>query len=152
MNSSVAYLFAIIVKRLVLSEVGNRRTLSLKYCMYVHGYICLFVILSNVRTSFLTFLQLHTLSFLPLPLPLPFTPTLHFPSPLSSWVNDWSALITGEEPAKDVAGAEALLARHAEHKAEIDEREKTFQTFNEMGKSLNFKGHFAAREVIFHTN
>ena len=47
-----------------------------------------------------------------------------------------------------MAGAEVLLARHAEHKAEIDEREKTFQTFNEMGKSLTFKGHFAAREVI----
>ena len=51
-----------------------------------------------------------------------------------------------------MASAEVLLARHAEHKAEIDEREKTFQTFNEMGKSLNFKGHFAAREVISDTS
>lgn len=119
-------------------------------------YMAIFVCLSFCQTYVPVFLPFYnyirTLSFLPLPLPLPFTPTLHFPSPLSSWVNDWSALITSEEPAKDVAGAEALLARHAEHKAEIDEREKTFQTFNEMGKSLNFKGHFAAREVIFHTN
>ena len=95
-----------------------------------------------------------TISFLPLPPPppLPLYSNTSLPSPLSSWINDWSALITSEEPAKDVAGAEALLARHAEHKAEIDEREKTFQTFNEMGKSLNFKGHFAAREVNFHDN
>ena len=114
--------------------------------MYLAIFLCHFV----THTCFLSVLQLPSPSCLfPLPLPFLLTPTLHS-SLLSSWINDWSALITSEEPAKDVAGAEALLARHAEHKAEIDEREKTFQTFNDMGKSLNFKGHFAAREVNFH--
>ena len=113
--------------------------------MYLAIFLCHFV----THTSFLSVLQLSSSPALP---PPSLNPNTSLPSPLSSWINDWSALITGEEPAKDVAGAEALLARHAEHKAEIDEREKTFQTFNEMGKSLNFKGHFAAREVSFHNN
>ena len=118
--------------------------------MYVHGSF----LMSFCHTYQFSFRFTTTISSLPLPPPppLPVNPNTLLPSPLSSWINDWSALITSEEPAKDVAGAEALLARHAEHKAEIDEREKTFQTFNEMGKSLNFKGHFAAREVNFHNN
>lgn len=33
-----------------------------------------------------------------------------------SWINDMKAIIQADELAKDVAGAEALLERHQEHK------------------------------------
>lgn len=33
-----------------------------------------------------------------------------------SWMNDMKAIIQADELAKDVAGAEALLERHQEHK------------------------------------
>lgn len=35
---------------------------------------------------------------------------------LISWINDMKAIISADELAKDVAGAEALLERHQEHK------------------------------------
>ena len=35
---------------------------------------------------------------------------------LVSWVHDTKTIITADELAKDVAGAEALLERHQEHK------------------------------------
>lgn len=35
---------------------------------------------------------------------------------LMSWISDMKAVISADEPAKDVAGAEALLERHQEHK------------------------------------
>ena len=35
---------------------------------------------------------------------------------LSSWMHEMSVLLKSEELAKDVAGAEALLQRHNEHK------------------------------------
>lgn len=38
---------------------------------------------------------------------------------LTSWINDMNAIIYSDELAKDVAGAEALLERHQEHKVPI---------------------------------
>lgn len=35
---------------------------------------------------------------------------------LVSWISDIKAIISADEMAKDVAGAEALLERHQEHK------------------------------------
>ena len=35
---------------------------------------------------------------------------------LVSWINDMKAIVSADELAKDVAGAEALLERHQEHK------------------------------------
>jgi spectrin alpha len=35
---------------------------------------------------------------------------------LSSWIGDMKAIISADELAKDVPGAEALLERHQEHK------------------------------------
>lgn len=35
---------------------------------------------------------------------------------LISWINDMKAIISADELAKDVAGAEALIERHQEHK------------------------------------
>lgn len=37
---------------------------------------------------------------------------------LTSWVTEMKALINADELANDVAGAEALLDRHQEHKVE----------------------------------
>ena len=40
-----------------------------------------------------------------------------------AWINELLAKITAPELAKDVAGAEALLARHAEYQAELQTRQ-----------------------------
>ena len=46
---------------------------------------------------------------------------------LTSYTHDMRAVIAGDELAKDVNGAEALLERHAEHKSEIDARQVSNQ-------------------------
>jgi spectrin alpha len=79
------------------------------------------------------------------------------------------AIIAADELAKDVAGAEALLERHQEHrvqiidclicevpgltcflafkKGEIDAREDSFRATTEAGQLLVEKDHWAAPEV-----
>lgn len=66
---------------------------------------------------------------------------------LISWINDIKAIISADELAKDVAGAEALLERHQEHRGEIDAREDSFNTTIEAGKQLLEHGHYATDEV-----
>lgn len=66
---------------------------------------------------------------------------------LVSWINDMKAIISADELAKDVAGAEALLERHQEHRGEIDAREDSFATTTEAGNTLLEKGHYASDEV-----
>nr|CAH7757315.1 unnamed protein product [Callosobruchus chinensis] len=66
---------------------------------------------------------------------------------LVSWINDMKAIISADELAKDVAGAEALLERHQEHRGEIDAREDSFAATAEMGNSLLQRGHYASDEV-----
>jgi spectrin alpha len=66
---------------------------------------------------------------------------------LTSWVNDTKAVISQDELAKDVNGAEALLERHAEHKSEIDAREDSFRATAEAGQMLLDSGHYAASDV-----
>lgn len=66
---------------------------------------------------------------------------------LVSWINDMKAIISADELAKDVAGAEALLERHQEHRGEIDAREDSFIATIEAGKQLLDKGHYASDEV-----
>ncbi|XP_068910304.1 spectrin alpha chain isoform X2 [Tenebrio molitor] len=66
---------------------------------------------------------------------------------LVSWINDMKAIISADELAKDVAGAEALLERHQEHRGEIDAREDSFAATTEAGKLLLDKGHYASDEV-----
>ena len=44
-------------------------------------------------------------------------------SPARAWINELLAKITAPELARDVAGAEALLARHAEYQAELQTRQ-----------------------------
>lgn len=66
---------------------------------------------------------------------------------LISWINGMKAIISADELAKDVAGAEALLERHQEHKGEIDAREDSFAVTNESGRQLLEREHYAAAEV-----
>ena len=49
--------------------------------------------------------------------------------PHSSWVSDMVAVLQADELPQDVAGAEALLTFHSEHKAEIDARQDSFTSF-----------------------
>jgi spectrin alpha len=66
---------------------------------------------------------------------------------LTSWINDMKAVISADELAKDVNGAEALLERHAEHKSEIDAREDSFHASAEAGQILLDNNHYASEEV-----
>lgn len=66
---------------------------------------------------------------------------------LMSWINGMSALVSSEELASDVTGAEALLERHKEHRSEIDARDSAFQQFNNFGSGLLGSGHYASDEV-----
>ncbi|CAB1318921.1 unnamed protein product [Coregonus sp. 'balchen'] len=66
---------------------------------------------------------------------------------LTSWVTEMKALINADELANDVAGAEALLDRHQEHKGEIDAHEDSFKATDEAGQALLNTGHYASEEV-----
>jgi len=66
---------------------------------------------------------------------------------LVSWIHDMKAIIAADELAKDVAGAEALLERHQEHRGEIDAREDSFRATADAGQLLVEKEHWAAPEV-----
>lgn len=66
---------------------------------------------------------------------------------LVSWINGMKAVISADELAKDVAGAEALLERHQEHKGEIDAREDSFKQTTESGRNLLEREHYAAAEI-----
>jgi len=66
---------------------------------------------------------------------------------LVSWTSDMKAIISADDLAKDVSGAEALLDRHNEHKGEIDAREDSFQSINKAGDRLVESNHFASEEV-----
>ncbi|XP_011311624.1 spectrin alpha chain isoform X1 [Fopius arisanus] len=66
---------------------------------------------------------------------------------LVSWMNDMRAIISADELAKDVAGAEALLERHQEHKGEIDARADSFDAATLAGNKLLERKHYAAEEV-----
>ena len=66
---------------------------------------------------------------------------------LVSWVHDTKTIIAADELAKDVAGAEALLERHQEHKGEIDAREDSFRSLAEAGQKLMESEHYAVEEV-----
>ncbi|XP_054158910.1 spectrin alpha chain-like isoform X2 [Oppia nitens] len=55
---------------------------------------------------------------------------------LISWVHDMKSIISADELAKDVAGAEALLERHQEHWGEIDARADSFVRTGDAGQKL----------------
>ncbi|XP_041429081.1 spectrin alpha chain, non-erythrocytic 1 isoform X4 [Xenopus laevis] len=66
---------------------------------------------------------------------------------LMSWINGIRGLVSSDELARDVTGAEALLERHQEHRTEIDARTGTFQAFEQFGQQLLARGHYASPEI-----
>uniref|UniRef100_A0A8C0TVF4 Spectrin alpha chain, erythrocytic 1 n=1 Tax=Canis lupus familiaris TaxID=9615 RepID=A0A8C0TVF4_CANLF len=66
---------------------------------------------------------------------------------LSGWMKEKTDLINADELPKDVAGGEALLDRHRQHKHEIDSYDDRFQYANETGQELLDASHDAADEV-----
>ncbi|XP_052120778.1 spectrin beta chain, non-erythrocytic 1 isoform X4 [Frankliniella occidentalis] len=66
---------------------------------------------------------------------------------LMSWINEMIAKVTAPDLAQDVPGAEALITRHSEHKAEIDTRSEAFDKFYTTGKQLIDQGHFLSDEI-----
>ncbi|XP_045310795.1 spectrin alpha chain, erythrocytic 1 isoform X2 [Leopardus geoffroyi] len=67
---------------------------------------------------------------------------------LSGWMKEKSALINADELPTDVAGGEALLDRHGQHKHEIDSYDDRFQSAEETGRELLDVGHEASDEVL----
>ncbi|XP_031782461.2 spectrin beta chain, non-erythrocytic 1 isoform X3 [Nasonia vitripennis] len=66
---------------------------------------------------------------------------------LISWINEMVAKVTAPELARDVPGAEALISRHNEYRAEIDTHDDAFSKFYKTGQALVQQGHFLAKEI-----
>lgn len=64
------------------------------------------------------------------------------------WIQSILALVTSDELATDVAGAEALLDRHQEHRLEMDSREPIFEKFNAFGQNLIDERHTDSPEIV----
>ena len=66
---------------------------------------------------------------------------------LTAWINEMIAIINAEEVPKDLPGAEALVTRSKEHKAEIDTRKDAVDKFLHMGQMMIQNGHFLSEEI-----
>ncbi|XP_054419326.1 spectrin alpha chain, erythrocytic 1 [Pteronotus mesoamericanus] len=66
---------------------------------------------------------------------------------LSGWMKEKTALINADELPTDVAGGEALLDRHQQHKHEIDSYDDRFQSADETSKALLDVRHEASDEI-----
>nr|CAD2153511.1 unnamed protein product [Meloidogyne enterolobii] len=66
---------------------------------------------------------------------------------LCDWIEGIKVLIESAELAKDVAGAEALLEQHQEHKGEIDARNDSFIQTAETGQKLLDEGIEQSEEI-----
>ena len=66
---------------------------------------------------------------------------------LVSWMHDMEETICSEEPARSVSGAEALISKHNEHKAEIDARQDSMTQVSKAGRKLIQQTHYASAEV-----
>lgn len=66
---------------------------------------------------------------------------------LVSWMHDMEETICSEEPARSVSGAEALISKHNEHKAEIDARQSSVTQVSKAGRKMIQQNHYASAEV-----
>ena len=57
------------------------------------------------------------------------------------------AIITADELAHDLPGAEAMMVRYKEHNAEVESRQEAFDKFRHTGRSFIANGHFLSKEV-----
>lgn len=70
-----------------------------------------------------------------------------FFSDLMQWVANMTQLVSSDEMASDVTGAEGLLERHQEYRTEIDARSGTFVAFEQFGNQLLAARHYASADV-----
>ncbi|EDV21767.1 uncharacterized protein TRIADDRAFT_59818 [Trichoplax adhaerens] len=66
---------------------------------------------------------------------------------ISSWINGMNSLVSSNELAHDVPGAETLLEVHLEHRTEIDSRDESLQNLKNFGQSLIDKEHYASEDI-----
>ncbi|KAL1131759.1 hypothetical protein AAG570_011372 [Ranatra chinensis] len=66
---------------------------------------------------------------------------------LMAWINEMIAKVTAPDLAQDVSGAEALISRHLELKAEISSRDEAFSEFYLIGSALIERGHVFANKI-----
>ncbi|CAH8478758.1 unnamed protein product [Schistosoma rodhaini] len=66
---------------------------------------------------------------------------------LNIWMTDMKGLISSDDLAKDVAGAEAQVERHKEYTAEINSRNDSFDTCMSEGQALISVGHPSSGEI-----
>lgn len=64
-----------------------------------------------------------------------------------SWISHMSSVITEDELPDDVTSAESFLARHQEHKAEIETRQRSVNDFCDAADKLVADGHSASADV-----
>ncbi|XP_052755503.1 spectrin alpha chain, non-erythrocytic 1 isoform X2 [Galleria mellonella] len=66
---------------------------------------------------------------------------------LLAWTNEMVARVTAGELARDVAGAERLLARHHDLHVEVLAKDDAFRTLYADGEKLVREGHFMSSEI-----
>lgn len=66
---------------------------------------------------------------------------------LIQWIGGMKQLVSSDELANDVTGAETLLERHQDYRTEIDARGPTFLSFQQFGNQLQGSGHYASADV-----
>ncbi|KAH9509152.1 hypothetical protein Btru_049222 [Bulinus truncatus] len=66
---------------------------------------------------------------------------------LTAWISEMMAIITADELAHDLPGAEAMMTRYKEHKAEVDSRKDAFKKFHQTVESFISHGHFLSDEI-----
>ena len=64
-----------------------------------------------------------------------------------AWLSEMMAIITADELAHDLPGAEAMMTRYKEHKAELDSHADAFNKFNQTGEAFISNKHFLSDEV-----
>ena len=57
------------------------------------------------------------------------------------------AIISADELAHDLPGAEAMMVQYKEHRAEVDSRKEAFTKFNQTGQAFLRNKHFLSDEV-----
>jgi spectrin alpha len=63
------------------------------------------------------------------------------------WISGMNQLVSSDELANDVTGAESLLERHQDYRTEIDARAGTFQAFEQFGDQLISSRHYASDDI-----
>ncbi|XP_055956724.1 spectrin beta chain, non-erythrocytic 2 isoform X1 [Patella vulgata] len=66
---------------------------------------------------------------------------------LTAWISEMIAIITSDELARDLPGAESMITRYKEHKVEVDSRAEAFTKFQHTGELLIKNGHFLSEEI-----